>query len=992
MLTRISSRLRPRNLSFNRELIPRHLINEFRKALTDDSIGASDTFSKSQILNLGFLLSYLAVSKVQNTKKKKTTTKKYYRYGRRPAVFNDESYTEQPQASTETSTPQTASSEPVKNGNTNGATDLSTALNDTMHTKPTLETKLQSDSVQQKCSSSMASTDEGQDFMKDVYTVDSVETAKAALRKLEEFLERSSDDQIFACDTEVADIDILQDSPCGHGRVTCFSVYAGEHLNFRPSNSTGPPLTHLWVDTFLSEDNADSEARAIIEVFRAFFANERFQKVWHNYGFDRHVLKNMDIDCIGFGGDTMHMARLWNSSRKGKGYSLESLSQAKELNLSDESKKTSMKEMFGKPIKKKDGTFGKTLHVKPITEIQMEEETRAKWIHYSTRDAKATYDLYQCLKRRLKNEVDSTCVMDSSLQHCYPDIKTLWDFYDQIWKPFGELLTDMEQAGFYVDVNHLAEAQIKAEADKTEACKQFRDWAKEKVPAAEFMNIASDAQIRTLLFAGLKVRKSKKQVEFERSIKIRTKEEAETTELGKKKKTKIKWVEKKVHGLWGEGQCSPLSPEILTAAGWPAVSAAALKSLVGKTGVAQKLLKDLGDEIQTPNLSDLPIEDEIENGALPPNKTEKAFLRHLDASQYGLGQIYASFPDHRDGLRACVAIEALIESGAIDALLNSFILPLQEDKVKGKDNRIHGSMNINTETGRLSCRRPNLQNQPALEKDRYQIRKAFQADTSQGHTLIVADYGQLELRILAHLTNCKSMLKAFEIGGDFHSRTAVGMYDHIQEAIRNHEVALEEGLGETDTPLVKDVYAIERRKAKTLNFSIAYGKTAHGLSKDWQVDLKDAKMTLERWYSDRKEVKDWQERTISEGRKLGYVRTLLGRRRNLLELNSKAPHLRAHAERAAINTPIQGSAADIVTAAMLAIKANQTLKLLGWKLLSQVHDEVILEGPRDSAEQAKDLVVACMSRPFLKDGLSCNPLRVELSVDAKCADNWYDAK
>eukprot|EP00210_Caulerpa_lentillifera_P008356 g7969.t1 len=424
MLTRISSRLRPRNLSFNRELIPRHLINEFRKAFTDDSIGASDTFT---------------VSKMQNTKTK--TTKKYYRYGRRPAVFNDESYSEQTQASIKTSTPQTASTEPVKNGNTNGAIDLSTALNDTMHTKPTLETKIRSDSIQQQCSSSKTSTDEGQDYMKDVYTVDSVETARAALRKLEEFLERSNDDQIFACDTEVADTDILQDCPCGHGR-----------------------------KLFL-EDDSDSEARAIIEVFRAFFANERFQKVWHKYGFDRHVLKNMDINCISFGGDTMHMARLWNFSRKGKGYSLESLSQAKELNLSDEIKKTSMKEMFGKPIKKKDGTFGKTLLVKPITEIQMEEETRAKSIHYSTQDAKAMHDLYQCLKKRLKSEGDSTCIMDSSIRHCYPEIKTLWHFYNQIWKPFGELLTDMEQAGFYVDVNHLAEAQIKAEADETEACK-----------------------------------------------------------------------------------------------------------------------------------------------------------------------------------------------------------------------------------------------------------------------------------------------------------------------------------------------------------------------------------------------------------------------------------------------------------------------------------------------------------------------------------------
>lgn len=114
-------------------------------------------------------------------------------------------------------------------------------------------------------------------------------------------------------------------------------------------------------------------------------------------------------------------------------------------------------------------------------------------------------------------------------------------------------------------------------------------------------------------------------------------------------------------------------------------------------------------------------------------------------------------------------------------------------------------MNINTETGRLSCRRPNLQNQPALEKDRYKIRRAFTC--SPGNKLIVADYGQLELRLLAHITNCKSMIDAFKKGGDFHSRTAVGMYSHVGEAIEQGKVLLEwdSANGEPPVPLLKDV-------------------------------------------------------------------------------------------------------------------------------------------------------------------------------------------
>lgn len=133
----------------------------------------------------------------------------------------------------------------------------------------------------------------------------------------------------------------------------------------------------------------------------------------------------------------------------------------------------------------------------------------------------------------------------------------------------------------------------------------------------------------------------------------------------------------------------------------------------------------------------------------------------------------------------------------------------------------------------MSSRRPNLQNQPALEKDQYKIRDAFIAD--KGKTLIVADYGQLELRLLAHITKCKSMIKAFELGGCFHSRTAMGMYPHIKAAVESAEVMLEwdYSKGQPNVPLVKDKFASERRKAKTLNFSIAYGKTVHGLAQDW---------------------------------------------------------------------------------------------------------------------------------------------------------------
>ena len=301
-------------------------------------------------------------------------------------------------------------------------------------------------------------------------------------------------------------------------------------------------------------------------------------------------------------------------------------------------------------------------------------------------------------------------------------------------------------------------------------------------------------------------------------------------------------------------------------------------------------------------------------------------------------------------------------------------------------------MNINTETGRLSARRPNLQNQPALEKDRYRIRKSFTADVAKGKTLIVADYGQLELRLLAHMTSCKSMLSAFEEGGDFHSRTALGMYEHIQEAVDRGECLLEWKGGAngepSPVPLIKDMFATERRKAKVLNFSIAYGKTAHGLAKDWKVSLKEAEETLKRWYRDRPEVEFWQEQRIVEAHQTKMVRTLLGRQRHLHQINSRQAGVKKHMERAAINTPIQGGAADIAMLAMIEIENCEELKELGWELLLQIHDEVMLEGPEESKARALELVRQCMEHPFA----GTNPLQVALSVDAKTADTWYEAK
>ena len=874
----------------------------------------------------------------------------------------------------------------------------------------------------------------------DIYVVDTIEKAKEAASQL-----LSLQGHLFACDTEVMDIDVARQSPCCHGRVICFSVCAGPDIHFGPgSPAPGQPTQRiLWVDTYLNGDQSRAEeAEAIASEFQKFWASKNHLKVWHNYSFDRHVLERSGLSCFGFAADTMHMARLWDTSRMlNGGYSLEALSSdpglmkdAVKLLIDEEGLqgKVSMKSLFAKKNIKKDGTEGKLLVLPPVDQLQNDPETRYKWIKYSAYDAKSTYELYQALLKKLScmkltslhegviaPEMDPAVMAEYS--QCGVSLETMLDVYNTFWKPFGDLLTDMEASGVAVDRPHLEAAQKQADYDQEQAKEQFRSWAASKVPDALYMNVGSGSQILQLLFGGASNRNANKPpVPLARMFKVPNQRPPE----GERKPKKNMDIE--LCNVWGDpGKPSPLIPEVFTPSGAPACSTPVLKSLAGKAGRARTALADLekrhdplqgieglrsgeeqDEEGNTVVIDDWPTDDieitasqaELQHALAkkpPPQLAEVA-------KQKGYGLLFPHFDNEYEGLRACAAVDSLVDASAIDTLLSNFIVPLQSSDISKPDGngvwRVHCSLNINTETGRLSARRPNLQNQPALEKDRYKVRKAFTSDREAGKTLIVADYGQLELRILAHMADCDSMIEAFRLGGDFHSRTALSMYDHIQKAVQSGECLLEwdgggAGHEPPPAPLLKDMFASERRKAKVLNFSIAYGKTAHGLSKDWGTDLKEAQDTVARWYADRKQVEEWQRRQQEYARQKGYVCTLLGRRRNLpdaqLPDRGSTRAARAHAMRAAINTPIQGSAADVATAAMLRISNDTRLKELGWKLLLQVHDEVILEGPKESAEEAQKIVVQCMAAPFTGKE---KPLKVDLVVDSKFADTWYDAK
>ncbi|KAK6946876.1 3'-5' exonuclease domain [Dillenia turbinata] len=765
---------------------------------------------------------------------------------------------------------------------------------------------------------------------------------------------------VHACDTEVAKIDVKQETPVEHGELICFSIYSGPKANFGNGKSC------IWVDVL-------DGGRDVLHEFAAFFEDPSVKKVWHNYGFDSHVIRNYGIEPSGFHADTMHMARLWDSSRRTDGgYSLEGLTgdpdvmswtePCKERELMG---KISMKTIFGRRKVKKDGFEGKMINVAPVEELQRKE--RKPWICYSALDSISTLQLYEQLKKKLSGVTWNLEQQDKG---------NMFDFYEEYWQPFGELLVKMEAKGMLVDQAYLAAMEKVAYAEQEVAANRFRKWASKYCPDAKHMNVGSDAQLRQLFFGGIENRKDPNEfLPEKRTFKVPNTDRV--IEDGKKSPTKYR-------NITLERIDSSIETDMYTASGWPSVSGDALKMLAGKISAEFDFMDEASDFATNSSAGGQTeyANDESTEKRKPTKDVE------IDTSAYGTA--YAAFGGGQEGKGACHAIAALCEVCSIDSLISNFLLPLQSSHVASKNGRIHCSLNINTETGRLSARRPNLQNQPALEKDRYKIRQAFVA--APGKSLIVADYGQLELRILAHLTKCKSMLEAFKAGGDFHSRTAMNMYPYIREAIDKKEVLLEwnpqPGEEKSPVPLLKDVFASERRKAKMLNFSIAYGKTPVGLARDWKVSLKEARKTVELWYKERQEVLNWQEERKKEAILEGRVHTLLGRARKFPSTANATAAQKGHIERAAINTPVQGSAADVAMCAMLEISRNACLKELKWSLLLQVHDEVILEGPTESAEEARAIVVDCMSKPFY----GTNWLSVDLAVDAKCAKNWYAAK
>ncbi|MDV6375241.1 DNA polymerase I [Deinococcus arenicola] len=303
-------------------------------------------------------------------------------------------------------------------------------------------------------------------------------------------------------------------------------------------------------------------------------------------------------------------------------------------------------------------------------------------------------------------------------------------------------------------------------------------------------------------------------------------------------------------------------------------------------------------------------------------------------------------------------IPLLLEYRELDKLRGTYLDPLP-NLVNPQTGRLHTTFaQTAVATGRLSSLNPNLQNIPIRSEVGREIRKGFIAD--EGFCLIAADYSQIELRLLAHISGDPLMQQAFQEGADIHRRTAAQV------------------LGLEEATITPD----QRRAAKTVNFGVLYGMSAHRLSNDLRIPYAEAASFIEIYFSTYPGIRKYIDETLEFGRTRGYVETMYGRRRYVPELTATNRNVREAGERLAYNMPIQGTASDIIKLAM--VKLDGQLEELGARLLLQVHDELLIEVPEERTNEVVEL-----TRRIMEGAAS---LSVPLAVEAGVGPNWYDAK
>ncbi len=305
--------------------------------------------------------------------------------------------------------------------------------------------------------------------------------------------------------------------------------------------------------------------------------------------------------------------------------------------------------------------------------------------------------------------------------------------------------------------------------------------------------------------------------------------------------------------------------------------------------------------------------------------------------------------------------DSILQHRGLSKLKSTYVDALPQ-LVNPKTKRIHSSFNqALTATGRLSSNNPNLQNIPIRTAEGRKVREAF-IPRDENHLILAADYSQIELRIVAEISQDKAMLEAFQAGHDIHRATASLVYEVPYDTVN----------------------ADQRRAAKTINFAILYGAGAHNISKQLEIKRTEAGELIEQYFRKYSGLKQYMDNSVQIAREQGYVTTLLGRRRYLRDINSKNAVVRGHAERNAMNTPIQGTAADMIKLAMINIHKAFQQRAIQSKMILQVHDELVFDVQQSELEEVKKIVVQEMQQALPN-------LNVPIVVETGVGKHWLEA-
>ena len=377
----------------------------------------------------------------------------------------------------------------------------------------------------------------------------------------------------------------------------------------------------------------------------------------------------------------------------------------------------------------------------------------------------------------------------------------------------------------------------------------------------------------------------------------------------------------------------------------------------------QSLAKDLDNDIKNLETQIYETAGEQFNIASPKQLGEILFdkMKLVDkpkktkTGQYSTAEDVLSYlaKDHQ-------IIRDVLEFRGLSKLKSTYVDALPE-QVEPTTGRVHTDyMQTVAATGRLSSNNPNLQNIPIRTERGRQVRKAF-IPRNENYTLLAADYSQIELRIIAALSQETTMIDAFKNGEDIHASTAAKVFNvPISEVTRE-----------------------QRSNAKTVNFGIIYGVSAFGLSNQTDLSRSEAKELIDTYYQTYPKLRNYMSELVDFARDNGYVQTVLGRRRYLKDINSRNAVVRGAAERNAVNAPIQGSAADIIKIAMINIHRKLTQGGYKTKMLLQVHDELVFDVPKTELDEMKTLIKSEMENAY--------QLSVPLDVEVGLGDNWLMA-